>query len=134
MEREVVTQHRNVVLAEPAMMLEWAFAEVTRRGYQGVDMGARVTGDVAAVANEWGEALRTAGPRSAIVGVGELTVRVDGSGEGGAARSSPGAWRESCRTCLATPSFWHVPPTDGTSSAVSRARGCRVIRGVELTS
>ncbi len=54
-------------------------------------MGARVTGDVAAVASEWGEALRTAGPRSAILGVGEVTVRVDGPGEGG--RCQEFAWR-----------------------------------------
>ena len=90
MERQLVTENRNVVVAEPAMMLTWAFAEATRRGYQVVDMGAHVSGDVAAVAGEWGEALRTAGPRSAILGVGEVTVRVDGPGEGG--RCQEFAW------------------------------------------
>ncbi len=91
MQREPVTQHRNVVLAEPAMMLKWALAEAARRGYQSVDLGARVSGDVAAVASEWGEALCVAGPRSAILGVGEVTVRVEGPGEGG--RCQEFAWR-----------------------------------------
>ncbi len=91
MAREVVTRHRNVVLAEPATMLTWAHAEAARRGYQYLDMGARVSGDVAAAAKEWGEALRTAGPRTAILGVGEVTVRVDGPGKGG--RCQEFAWR-----------------------------------------
>jgi glycerate 2-kinase len=91
MEQEIVTEHDNVVVAEPAMMLTWALAEATRRGYQCLNRGARVAGDVAGVANEWGEALRTAGPRSAILGVGEVTVRVDGAGEGG--RCQEFAWR-----------------------------------------
>jgi hydroxypyruvate reductase len=91
MEQELVTEHRNVVLAEPSAMLEWALAEAARRGYQCVDMGARVVGDVDAVASEWGHALRTAGPRSVVLGVGEVTVRVDGPGEGG--RCQEFAWR-----------------------------------------
>lgn len=91
MGREPVTRHRNVVLADPGMMLEWALIEARQRGYQTVDMGARVTGDVKDAAGEWGYALRVARPRSAVVGVGEVTVRVDGSGEGG--RCQEFAWR-----------------------------------------
>jgi glycerate 2-kinase len=91
MERQLVTRHRNVVLADPGMMLEWALTEARQRGYQTLDMGARVTGDVKDVADEWGRALRIAGPKSALVGVGEVTVRVDGSGEGG--RCQEFAWR-----------------------------------------
>ena len=91
MERVPTTQHRNLVLADPAMMLDWALREARHRGYQTVDMGARVTGDVKAVASEWGQALRMAGPKSAVVGVGEVTVQVDGPGEGG--RCQEFAWR-----------------------------------------
>jgi glycerate 2-kinase len=91
MEQELGPEHRNSVVAEPAMMLTWAHAEATRRGYEVIDMGSRVSGDVVAVVSEWGEALRAAGPRSAILGVGEVTVRVDGPGEGG--RCQEFAWR-----------------------------------------
>jgi glycerate 2-kinase len=91
MEREPVTRHRNVVLAEPALMLEWALAEASLRGYHVVNVGARVVGDVQGVVVEWSQALRSAGPRSAVVGVGEVTVRVDGPGEGG--RCQEFAWR-----------------------------------------
>ncbi|MGC2486665.1 MAG: DUF4147 domain-containing protein, partial [Acidimicrobiales bacterium] len=91
MERELVTQHRNVVLADPAMMLEWALAEASLRGYQAVDMGSHITGDVEAVVQEWGRTLHNAGPRSAVLGVGEVTVRIDGPGEGG--RCQEMAWR-----------------------------------------
>ncbi len=91
MGRELVTRHRNLVLADPGMMLEWALAEARQRGYQTVDMGARVSGDVKDIAHEWGHAVRIARPKSAVVGVGEVTVRVDGSGEGG--RCQEFAWR-----------------------------------------
>jgi glycerate 2-kinase len=91
MGRELVTRHRNLVLADPAMMLEWALTEARQRGYKTVDMGARVTGDVKDVASEWGHALRAMGPKSAVVGVGEVTVPVEGSGEGG--RCQEFAWR-----------------------------------------
>ncbi|HTT59201.1 MAG TPA: MOFRL family protein, partial [Acidimicrobiales bacterium] len=53
--------------------------------------GARVIGDVTSVASEWGDAVRAAPSRSALVGVGEVTVRVDGPGKGG--RCQEFAWR-----------------------------------------
>lgn len=91
MGRELLTRHRNDVLADPDMMLEWALSEARQRDYQTLDMGAHVTGDVKDVAGEWGRAVRAARPKSAVVGVGEVTVRVDGSGEGG--RCQEFAWR-----------------------------------------
>jgi hydroxypyruvate reductase len=85
------TQHRNAVLAEPSMMLDAARAEASARGYRFVDMGARVSGDVGFVARQWGDATRDAGPRSAVIGVGEVTVQVSGNGVGG--RCQELAWR-----------------------------------------
>ncbi len=83
--------HRNAVLAEPSMMLESALAEAARRGYVVHDMGARVAGDVEDVARGWAKALLAAPPGSALVGVGEVTVRVGGGGRGG--RCQELVWR-----------------------------------------
>lgn len=82
--------HENVVVGEPAMMLRSAIEEASRRGYQVIDMGARVIDDAAGVAREWGDVLRKAGTRTAVVGVGEVTVRVHGDGRGG--RCQEFAW------------------------------------------
>jgi glycerate-2-kinase len=82
--------HQNVVIAEPAIMLRSAIDEASRRGYRVIDMGARVIGDVGAVAHEWGEVVRNADARTAIVGVGEVTVQVHGDGRGG--RCQEFAW------------------------------------------
>jgi glycerate 2-kinase len=83
--------HENVVVGEPAMMLRSAIEETSRRGYQVIDMGARVIGDVAVVAREWGDAVRNAEARTVVVGVGEVTVQVEGEGQGG--RCQEFAWR-----------------------------------------
>jgi glycerate 2-kinase len=80
----------NVVVADPAMMLHSATEEAARRGYRVIDMGARVVGDAGAVAHEWGEVVRSAGARTAMVGVGEVTVQVHGDGRGG--RCQEFAW------------------------------------------
>jgi len=82
--------HANVVLGEPAMMLRSAIEEASRRGYHVIDQGF-VVGDVAAVAREWGEVARNAGTRTALVGVGEVTVQVEGGGQGG--RCQEFSWR-----------------------------------------
>jgi hydroxypyruvate reductase len=75
--------HENVVVGEPAMMLRSAIEEASRREYHVIDMGARVIGDAQAVAREWGEVARNADARTVVVGVGEVTVQVEGGGEGG---------------------------------------------------
>jgi glycerate-2-kinase len=85
------TRHVNLVLGEPAMMLGFAVLEAHHRGYQILDMGASVTGDVSDVAAQWRATIDAApdGP-VALVGVGEVTVKVSGEGEGG--RSQEFAW------------------------------------------
>jgi glycerate-2-kinase len=91
MERAPSAHHENAVLAEPAMMLEFALQEATRRGYQVIDMGARVCGDVNDVATQWSSVIDISPPGPvAIVGVGEVTVKLRGTGEGG--RCQEFAW------------------------------------------
>jgi glycerate-2-kinase len=90
---EVATLHENVVLAEPSMMLDAAAVEARRRGYRVVDMGSQVHGDVADVSEAWSRVLRAEGSASdavALLGVGEVTVRVHGTGTGG--RCQEFAW------------------------------------------
>ncbi|MHB8378990.1 MAG: DUF4147 domain-containing protein [Acidimicrobiales bacterium] len=87
------TDHHNEVLAEPSMMLAVAVAEARRRGYRVADMGSRVHGDVADVSEEWSRALRAESSSSdavAMLGVGEVTVKVRGAGTGG--RCQEFAW------------------------------------------
>lgn len=83
--------HENVVLAEPAMMLGFAVLDAHHRGYQVIDVGASITGDVKKVAAEWATTIEAApdGP-VAIIGVGEVTVKVSGEGVGG--RGQEFAW------------------------------------------
>lgn len=87
----VSARHENRVLAEPAQMLTLALTEARRRGYHVIDMGARVSGDVSDIVREWSAVMASApsGP-VALVGVGEVTVRVSGSGRGG--RCQEFAW------------------------------------------
>jgi glycerate 2-kinase len=84
-------RHQNIVVGEPAMMLRSAIEEAGRRGYRVIDRGARVIGDVGSVTQEWGEVVRNAENRTAVVGVGEVTVQVHGGGVGG--RCQEFAWR-----------------------------------------
>jgi glycerate-2-kinase len=82
----VTAPHENVVLAEPSMMLDAAVAEARRRGYRVVDMGSHVHGDVADVSDAWSKVLLEEASSSdsvALVGVGEVTVKVRGTGTGG---------------------------------------------------
>jgi glycerate 2-kinase len=85
------TRHVNLVLGEPAMMLGFAVLEAHHRGYQVIDMGASIQGDVNDVAAQWRATIAAApnGP-VALVGVGEVTVRLSGAGVGG--RSQEFAW------------------------------------------
>jgi glycerate 2-kinase len=90
MDARPILVHENVVVGEPAMMLRSAIEEASRREYHVIDMGARVIGDVRAVAREWGEVARNVDARTALVGVGEVTVQVEGGGQGG--RCQEFAW------------------------------------------
>ena len=82
--------HQNVVVGEPAMMLRFAIEEAGRRGYRVVNMGSRVIGDVRSVSQEWGKVVRSGENRTAVIGVGEVTVQVQGDGVGG--RCQEFAW------------------------------------------
>jgi glycerate-2-kinase len=82
--------HQNVVVGEPAMMLRSAIEEAGRRGLRVVNMGPRVIGDVRSVAQEWGKVVRNAESPTAVIGVGEVTVQVQGGGVGG--RCQEFAW------------------------------------------
>jgi glycerate-2-kinase len=88
-----VSKHENAVLAEPSMMLDHALDEARRRGYRVVNMGSRVHGDVESVVAHWRNVLRRElvdiAP-TAFVGVGEVTVKVQGNGVGG--RCQEFAW------------------------------------------
>lgn len=87
-------RHENTVLAEPATLLGHVRAAAARRGYRVIDLGSRVHGDVDDVARGFAEVLRReVDPRErvAVVGVGEVTLRVDGNGRGG--RCQELAWR-----------------------------------------
>lgn len=90
MARRPSSMHENTVVGEPAMMLSSAIEEASRRGYRVIDMGARVIGDVGSVTQDWGKVVRNASEPTAFIGVGEVTVRVEGNGVGG--RCQEFAW------------------------------------------
>ena len=78
--------HENSVVAEPSMMLEQAGAEARRRGYRVVFVDGDVRGDVDQVSRNWTESIKRElgrGDAFCVIGVGEVTVRVLGSGLGG---------------------------------------------------
>jgi glycerate-2-kinase len=88
-----LSHHENAVLAEPSMMLDHALDEARRRGYRVVNMGSRVHGDVDNVVAHWRNVLRRElvdNAPTAFVGVGEVTVKVQGDGVGG--RCQEFAW------------------------------------------
>jgi glycerate 2-kinase len=89
----VSSHYENAVLADPAMMLEYATVEARRRGYRVLDMGSHVHGNVAVVSERWADVLRREVASSdsvAVLGVGEVTVQVRGAGTGG--RCQEFAW------------------------------------------
>lgn len=86
-------RHENIVLAEPAMMLRATIDGAARHGVRVVDMGSRVHGDVELVSRQWRDVLQEeleVGSPVALIGVGEVTVRVRGPGRGG--RCQEFAW------------------------------------------
>ncbi len=90
----IPVEHDNLVVAEPLMLLDLASAEASRRGYRVVNLGGDVQGDVAAVATRWSRVIEreaASGDRFCVLGVGEVTVKVRGSGVGG--RCQEFAWR-----------------------------------------
>ena len=93
MTRPVTCLHENTVVASPEMLLAQAVKEASRRGYQIVEMGSHIQGDVQSVCEEWAGVLQRVsgldGPHC-VVGVGEVTVQVRGGGLGG--RCQEFAW------------------------------------------
>jgi glycerate-2-kinase len=93
MRHPVTTVHENLVVAEPAMLLDPVAHSAARRGYRVVRMGSDVHGDVHDVVDDLSQLLShellTPGPLC-VLGVGEVTVQVRGSGTGG--RCQEFAW------------------------------------------
>ena len=82
----VNTVHDNLVVAEPQSVLAAAAREAQRRGYRVIELGATLHGDVSDVVDVMSQHLDSipAGTgRSCVVGVGEVTLRVTGTGTGG---------------------------------------------------
>ncbi len=89
----VVREHENVVFADPSLLFDAAARSGERRGYHIVDMGHAIVDDVTVVAETWREQLRAeslGGEPICLVGVGEVSVKVRGSGRGG--RCQAFAW------------------------------------------
>jgi glycerate-2-kinase len=90
----VTTRHVNRVVAEPSQVLAAAAREAARRGYRVIEEGAAMHGDVQEFVDQMMARATTeslvAGP-FCVIGVGEATVRVHGSGVGG--RCQEFAWR-----------------------------------------
>lgn len=94
MRETITTVHENRVIAEPARVMIAATQEALRRGYRVLDMGSALHGDVQDLVDVMAKGLSLgatgAGP-FCILGVGEVTLRVRGSGVGG--RCQEFAWR-----------------------------------------
>ncbi len=80
-----LTDHHNVVVAEPSTMLAAAAGVARERGFRVISLGGVIHGDVEDVVQEYLAALRAAdasGP-VCVLGAGEVTVTVRGGGLGG---------------------------------------------------
>lgn len=94
MSAPVETVHENRVIAAPSHVLSVVAKEAARRGYQVIEVGASLHGDVQDVVALMAEHLSSETARRGpfcVVGVGEVTLRVRGSGNGG--RCQDFAWR-----------------------------------------
>jgi len=93
LQHRVTTAHENLVVAQPSMLLDTAVRSAERRGYRVVPVGSDLHGDVHGVVDHFSRTLSsellTQGPLC-VIGVGEVTVRVRGSGTGG--RCQEFAW------------------------------------------
>jgi glycerate-2-kinase len=94
MRETVATAHENRVIAEPSRVLDAAITEASRRGYRVINVGGSLHGDVQDVVTLMAEHTVSGadgdGPHC-VIGVGEVTLRVRGSGIGG--RCQEFAWR-----------------------------------------
>jgi glycerate-2-kinase len=90
----VTTAHENRVIAAPSQVLAAVGDEATRRQYRVVELGAALHGDVQVLADLMMSRVLTEslmeGP-FCVIGVGEATVQIRGSGVGG--RCQEFAWR-----------------------------------------
>ena len=89
----VTTAHENRVIADPSRVLDAVKAEALRRGYRVVELGSSWHGDVSDLVAMMSDVVTSNdedGPLC-VVGVGEVTLRVRGSGTGG--RCQEFAWR-----------------------------------------
>jgi glycerate 2-kinase len=94
MAESVATVHDNRVIAEPSRVLIAVANEAARRGYRVIQLGASLHGDVQEIVDlmvENVESESLVGGTFCVVGVGEVTVQVRGSGVGG--RCQEFAWR-----------------------------------------
>jgi glycerate 2-kinase len=94
MREAVTTVHENRVIAEPSRVLRAAVDSATRLGYLVTQLGDSLHGDVqdvVALMSEQLSSVLTNGVALCVVGVGEVTLRVRGSGTGG--RCQEFAWR-----------------------------------------
>lgn len=92
MRAPVTTSHENRVIAEPARVLAAAITEATNRGFRVIDLGSSLHGDVQDVVALFAEQTHVNDDgRMCVLGVGEVTLRVRGSGTGG--RCQEFAWR-----------------------------------------
>jgi glycerate 2-kinase len=83
MRRTIASRHENRVLVEPQAALIGVADEARRRGLS-IEVMDDVSGDIMDVVEQWADRLNTAPDESAcFAGVGEVTVRVQGSGRGG---------------------------------------------------
>ena len=85
------TRHENRVVAQPSLVLDCVASAARERGYRVIELGSSVHGDVVDVVAQF-EATISAelGDRICVVGVGEVTVGVRGTGVGG--RCQETAW------------------------------------------
>jgi glycerate 2-kinase len=94
MNEPIATDHENRVVAQPSDVLSSVVNEAARRGYQVIELGSSLHGDVQDLVARVTESLLSTSSRPVarcVVGVGEATTRVRGSGVGG--RCQEFAWR-----------------------------------------
>lgn len=94
MSEPITTNHVNRVIADPSLVLSATRDEALRRGYRVIDVGGSLHGDVHDVVDLMKVRLASQSTRPeplCVVGVGEVTLRIQGTGIGG--RCQDFAWR-----------------------------------------
>ena len=109
------SNHDNVVVADPGLLLERASARARELGYEVHSLGSAVQGDVENVAARFGSILGDLAKRPGrhcVLGVGEVTVHVRGPGTGG--RCQEFAWTmASVLAALGAPASFAARSSDG---------------------